>query len=103
RSFLLPTDDTALNYGMRYRLLTVEALYQAGIGEKFDSNIPETVRRFFRGIKRLHILKKLSLTGRLMKQVRSHYEDYPASPDLFETWRVKTLGLIDQVRSSLQN
>ena len=103
RRFLLSTDDTDLNYGMRYRLLTVEDLYQAGIGEKFDSNITENVRRLFRGIKRLHILKKLSLTGRLMKQVRSHYEDYPASPDLFETWRVKTLGLIDQVRSSLQN
>jgi len=88
---------------MRHRLVTEEDLYQAGRSEKFDSNITENVRRVFRGIKRLHILKKLSLTGRLMKQVRSHYDDYPTSPELFGAWRVKTLSLFDQVRSSLQN
>ncbi len=103
RRFLVSTDDTDLNYGMRYRLVTEEDLYRAGRGEEFDFKITEIVRRVFRGIKRFHFLKKLSLAVRLMKQVRSHYEDYPTSPELFEVWQVKTLSLFDQVRSSLQN
>ncbi len=103
RRFLIATDDTDLNYGMKYQLLTQEDIYNAGMGEEFDSNITDTAMRVFRGISKLHFLKKLSLTVKLMKDMRAHYSLYPESPADFDPWRVKTVELIDEARSSLQH
>ena len=102
RRFLIATDDQDLNYGMKYQLLTQEDIYMAGMGEEFDSNITDTARRVFLGISKLHFLKKLSLTVKLMKEVRVHYDTYPETPADFDAWRVKTVSLIDEARSTLQ-
>lgn len=103
RRFLIATDDQDLNYGMKYQLLTQEDIYMAGMGEEFDSNITDTARRVFRGISKLHFLKKLSLTVKMMKDLRAHYDTYPETPADFAAWQQKTVRFIDEARIALQN
>lgn len=102
RRFLISTDDTELNYGMKNKLLTESDILKAGQGEDFDLKITDKARRVFRGIQRPHFLNKLRMTVKLMRHVKSHYEEYPEEPDDFENWRLKTVMLIDQARTKIQ-
>jgi hypothetical protein len=101
RFLLLTSRDEDLNYGMKYRLLTEEDVLKAGLGEDFRLNITETVKRVFRGLKRIRFLNKLRLTVNLMKQVKIHYGNYPETLGDFEGWRVKTEALFREAKSKI--
>jgi len=101
RFLLLTSRDEDLNYGMKYRLLTEEDVLKAGLGEEFRLNITETVKRVFRGLKRIRFLNKLRLTVNLMKQVKVHYGNYPKTSENFEEWQVKTDRLFKEAKSKI--
>jgi len=71
------------------------------MGDEFHLNITETAKRVFRGRKRMGFLKKLRLTVKMMREVRAHYEAYPASPENFEAWRSRTVSLVEQGKKKL--
>jgi len=95
---LIGSSDEDLNYGMRSKLLTEDDVLKAGLGEDFHLNVTETSKRVFRGIKRMGFLNKLRLTVKTMRQVRSHYDNYPKSPEDFEKWRLETESLFKKAR-----
>ena len=99
RMLLLTSRDEDLSYGMKCRLLTEEDVLKAGLGEDFRLNITETAKRVFRGLGRLRFLNKLRLTANLIKQVQSHYRNYPETPENFEGWRIKTEALFKEAKS----
>ncbi len=103
RLFLVACSDDDLNYGMNYKLITEDDVLRAAMGNDFHLNITETAKRVFKGRKRLGFLNKLRLTVNMMREVRAHYEEYPASPEKFETWRLQTLKLIKQGKKKLLN
>jgi hypothetical protein len=76
-------------------------LLKAGMGDDFHLNITETAKRIFRGIRKVGFLNKLRLTVTLMKQMRAHYDTYPASPESFESWRLQTVKLIEDAKGKL--
>ena len=101
RMLLIASNDADLNYGMGCKLLTEDDVLSAGMGDDFHLNISETTRRIFRGIKRLHFLNKLRRTVNMMKQIKSHYKEYPETPEGFEQWRLQTIKLIEHGKNKL--
>ena len=101
RMLLIASSDADLNYGMNCKLITEDDVLKAAMGDEFHLNITETAKRVFRGRKRVGFLNRLRLTVRMMRQVRAHYDDYPETPDNFETWRLQTLKLVDQAKNKL--
>ncbi|MCL2868656.1 MAG: NAD(P)/FAD-dependent oxidoreductase, partial [Candidatus Bathyarchaeota archaeon] len=88
--FLLSCTDDDLNYGMNQKLMTEDDVLKAGMGDDFKLNITETAKRVFKGITRLGFLNKLRLTVTMMKELTTHYNTYPTTPDGFEQWRDQT-------------
>ncbi len=101
RMLLIASSDADLNYGMNCKLITEEDVLKAAMGEEFHLNITETAKRVFRGRKRVGFLGKLNYTVKMMREVRTHYEAYPSSPENFEAWRSKTVGLVEQGKKKL--
>jgi hypothetical protein len=87
---------------MKYGLLKEDDLMAAGYGEEFEINITDVASRVFRGIQRMGLLNNLRLTHSMMKQIKTHYLDYPETPEGFDEWRTKTVSIIDEARSKLQ-
>ena len=102
RRFLIATDNTDINYGMKYGLLKEDDLMKAGYGEEFDINITDIASRVFRSIHRMNLLNNLRLTVSMMKEIKNHYTTYPETPEGFDDWRNKTVSIIDKARSRLQ-
>ena len=102
RRLLIVSRDEELDYGMKYALLTEEDVLKAGLGEDFNLKMTDTVKRVFRGLKRMRFLNKLRLTVNMMKQVRLHYKSYPETPEDFPKWQVKVETLFKQARSKLK-
>lgn len=101
RMFLLKSSDDDLNYGMNCKLLTEDDVLKAGMGDEFHLNITETARRVFRGIKRMRFLNKLRITVNMMRQLQTHYDTYPKTPEKFNEWRLETINLLKNARSRL--
>jgi flavin-dependent dehydrogenase len=101
RLLLIGSNDADLNYGMNCKLITEDDVLKAAMGNEFHLNITETAKRVFRGRKRMGFLKKLSLTVKMMRQVREHYAAYPSSPEGFEGWREQTISLVEQGKKKL--
>lgn len=99
--FLLSCSDDDLNYGMNQKLMTEDDVLKAGMGDEFKLNITETAKRVFRGIRRIGFLNKLHLTVSTMKELRAHYNTYPATPVGFEAWRDQTVDIIAQAKKKL--
>lgn len=103
RMLLLASSDDDLNYGMRCKLLVEEDVLKAGLGEEFRLKMSETARRVFRGIKRVHFLNRLRLTVNFMKQVRTHYRNYPQTSKDFEEWHMKTVKMFEKAKSKVMD
>jgi digeranylgeranylglycerophospholipid reductase len=101
RMLLLSSRDEDLNYGMKYGLLTGEDVLRAGLGEEFRLKVTETVKRVFKGLKRVQYLNMLRLTVNVMKEVKAHYRNYPETPEDFERWRVRTEALFREAGSKI--
>ena len=101
RILLLTSSDEELNYGLKHKLLTEEDILKASLGEEFHLKITETVKRVFKGIKRIGFLNRLRLTVNLMKQVKAHYSTYPETQEKFQQWQMKTKALFKEARSKL--
>jgi len=96
RLLLQQLNDEDLNYGMKYRLITEDDLLKTSMGEDVRLNITEKTRRIFRGVGKLSLLKRLRATVKLIKKMKTLYQNYPASPEGFDEWKKKTQDLIEE-------
>jgi len=96
RLLLQQTKDEDINYGMKYRLITEDDLLRTSMGEDARLNITEKTRRIFRGIGKIPLLKRLRVAVRLMKKMKTLYQNYPVSPEGFVEWKKKTQNLIEE-------
>jgi len=103
RRCLSSIDDKNLDYGMKHNLVSEDDLNRASKGNNAPSNNQRNIIRVVKGLRHPRLLNKLRHTTGLMRQVLTHYENYPTSPENFMKWRGKTINLIDQVRARLHN
>ncbi len=101
RMLLISSSDADLNYGMNCKIVTEDDVLKAAMGDELHLNITETAKRVFRGRKRMGFLRKLKLTVAIMRQIRAHYDNYPSSPEKFETWRLQTVKLVNHGKEKL--
>lgn len=87
RILLQNMDDEELNYGMRFKLLSEEDVLEASLGEDVHFSISEKVRRVFRGVRKLGVLRKLRVAAAAMNEVKAWYRGYPEVAGGFEGWR----------------
>jgi len=102
RRLLIASRDEELDYGMKYALLTEEDVLKAGMGEDFHLKTTDTVKRVFKGLRKMRFLNKLRLTVDMMKQVRVHYKSYPEKPEDFPKWQAKVEALFKEAKSKLK-
>jgi digeranylgeranylglycerophospholipid reductase len=102
RMLLITSNDADLNYGMNCKLLTEDDVLKAGMGDDFHLKITETAKRVFRGLRRVRFLNKLRLTVSMMRQLKTHYDSYPETPENFENWRSRTENLMQQAKNKLE-
>jgi len=98
RIFLQGLTNEELNYGMKYQLITEEDVLKASLGEEIHLNIGETARRIFSGLGRLSFLKSLYVMARTIREVRSLYDKYPSTPDVFPEWRKKVVKVFERAK-----
>ena len=103
RILLLSSRDEDLNYGMSCKILTEDDILRTSLGDEAHLKITETVKRVFRGLKRMSFLNKLRLTVKMMKQVKAHYDRYPESPENFEKWRLETESFFSVARAKVMD
>lgn len=96
RMLLQQLNDEDINYGMKYRLITEDDLLKTSMGEDVRLNVTEKTRRIFRGVGKFSLLKRLRATVKLMKKMKTLYQNYPASPEGFDEWKKKTQDLIEK-------
>jgi len=102
RLFLLyGVGNEEINYGMKYRLITEEDLLKVSEGENLHLNITEKTRRAFRGFGQLSMLMRLRAAAHLLKEMKTHYLNYPASPEDFQKWQKKTHDLVQEAHKRL--
>jgi len=103
RKCLISMDDKYLDYVMKHNLVSEDDLNRASVGNNVPSNIQRNIIRVVKGLRHPRLLNKLRHTAGLMRQVLTHYENYPTSPENFMKWREKTINLNDQVRTRFHN
>jgi hypothetical protein len=103
RRCLNSIEDKYLDYGMKINLVSEDDLNRASEGNNVLSNIQRNIIRVVKGLRHPRLLNKLRHTTGLMRQVLTHYENYPTSPENFMKWRGKTINPIDQVRARLHS
>lgn len=87
RILLQNMGNEELNYGMQYKLLTEEDVLKASLGDDLHVAISEKVRRAFRGLKKLKVLRKLGSAVNSMNEIKAWYRKYPTLPKDFEKWK----------------
>jgi geranylgeranyl reductase family protein len=101
RMLLLSSDDEDLNYGMKHELLKEQDILKAGLGEEFRFKITDSAKRVFKGLRKLRFLNKLRLTVNLMKQIKTHYIDYPETIEEYDPWKKAADTLFNDAKSKL--
>ena len=96
RIFLQGLTNEELNYGMKYQLITEEDVLKASLGEKIHLNIGEATRRIFSGLGRLGFLRSLYVMARTIREVRSLYDKYPSTPEVFPEWRKNIVEVFER-------
>ena len=98
RIFLQKLTDDEIEYGMSKKLIGEEDLARVSEGESISLSALDKLSRALRALGRPGFLRRLSRTLKLMKEVRQHYEAYPASPDRFKSWEEKARALFEEAR-----
>ncbi|PVX23945.1 MAG: geranylgeranyl hydrogenase [Candidatus Bathyarchaeum sp.] len=98
RMLLQRLSNKEMNYGMSHHLITDDDLLKASMGEDLKLNITEKTGRLFKGLGCLSLLKKLNTTAKLMKEIKTLYRNYPASPDGLGVWEKKVQTVVESAK-----
>lgn len=102
RMFLLQSvTNEDINYGMKYNLITEDDLFKVSQGENLNLNITEKTRRAFRGFGKISMLRRLRNAAHLLRELKTLYLNYPASPEDFEDWKMRTHNIMREAKRRL--
>ena len=102
RILLQEMGDEDLNYGMQQKLLTEEDVLNASLGRDIHFTISDKVRRVFRGIKKLNVIRKLKNAANSMFEIKAWYKNYPALPTEFTEWHTRAEKIIQKAIAQLE-
>jgi len=102
RLFLLKSiGNEEINYGMKYKLITEDDLLKVSEGQNLRLRISDKTRRAFYGFGKLSMLRRLRDAANLLKKMKTHYTNYPRSPEDFDKWLEQTRSLMTEANTRL--
>jgi geranylgeranyl reductase family protein len=102
RLFLLKSvGNEEINYGMKYKLITEDDLLRVSEGQNLKLRISDKTRRAFYGLGKVPMLRRLAYAANTLKKMKTHYMEYPSSPDGFDNWLKQTQILMDEAKLRL--
>jgi digeranylgeranylglycerophospholipid reductase len=99
RMLLQTLTNDELNYGLKNRIVTEEDILKTSMGAELKLNTSEKVRRVFRGIGRISLLKRLNFVAKKMREIKSLYQSYPRSLKELAAWQKKVESIYGEVKS----
>ena len=99
RMLLQRLSNKEMNYGMKHSLITDDDLLKTSMGEDLKLNITEKTGRLFKGLGSLSLIKKLNVTAKIMKDIKTLYRNYPSSPEGLGEWEEKVQLLVDKAKN----
>jgi len=90
-----------INYGMKYKIITEDDVLKVSEGQNLRLRISDKTRRVFYGLGKLSMLRRLRDAANLLKTMKTHYMNYPGSPEGFEKWRSQTRMLMKKAKTRL--
>lgn len=102
RMFLQGLSNEDFNYAMKYRLVTEDDILKASINGEARLNITEVAVRFFRGIRKLSLLNRLQDAAKMMKKIKTLYQNYPTSPKGFNKWSMGVQDLFKETELKIK-
>jgi len=102
RLFLMKSvGNEEINYGMRYKLITEDDLFKVSDGQDLRLRISDKTRRAFYGFGKLSMLRRLRDAASLLKRMKTHYLNYPDSPEGFDKWLKRTHAMMAEANERL--
>ncbi|MGV9169959.1 MAG: geranylgeranyl reductase family protein [Promethearchaeia archaeon] len=94
RKLLENVTDEEMDFGFKKRLLTAEDLMSANRGEGFSIGIVDKMKRLFRGISKIGLLRRIQKAASLMRQIEKVYSMYPGHPEDLEEWKTQITEIL---------
>ncbi|MGM0686170.1 MAG: hypothetical protein ACQET3_04315 [Promethearchaeati archaeon] len=66
----------------------------ANRGEGFSIGIVDKMKRLFRGISKIGLLRRIQKAASLMKQIEKVYSMYPGHPEDLEEWKTQITEIL---------
>jgi geranylgeranyl reductase family protein len=98
RILLQTLTNEELNYGLKNRIVTEEDILRTSIGAELKLNTSEKVRRLFRGIGKISLLKRLNFIAKKMREMKGLYKSYPRSLKELTSWQKKVESIYSEVK-----
>ncbi|WXG42637.1 MAG: NAD(P)/FAD-dependent oxidoreductase [Promethearchaeati archaeon SRVP18_Atabeyarchaeia-1] len=98
RILLQTLTNEELNYGLKNRIVTEEDILKTSMGAELKLNTSEKVRRVFRGIGKISLLKRLNAVAKKMRETKTLYKSYPRNLKELGTWQKKVEAIYDEVK-----
>jgi flavin-dependent dehydrogenase len=99
RILLQTLTNEELNYGLKNRIVTEEDILKTSMGAELKLNTGEKVRRVFRGIGKLSLLKRLNFVAKKMRELKSLYKSYPRSLKELLSWQKQVESVYSEVKA----
>jgi geranylgeranyl reductase family protein len=99
RILLQALTNEELNYGLKNRIVTEDDILKTSMGAELRLNTSEKVRRVFRGIGKISLLKKLNSVAKKMREMKSLYKSYPRELKELASWQKQVEAVYSDVKA----
>lgn len=97
RSFINSLTNEDVNYVMKQGLISEEDVIRANAGERVTLAMPEKMRRVFKGLGKMRLLKKLYATTKNMNEARRLYIEYTSLKE-HPSWKKRSRMFFRRLR-----
>ena len=99
RILLQTLTNEELNYGLKNRIVTEEDILKTSMGAELKLNTSEKMRRVFRGIGKISLLKRLNLVAKKMRELKTLYKSYPRNLRELASWQKQVESVYNEVKA----
>jgi geranylgeranyl reductase family protein len=93
RRLLQEVGNKEFEFVINNRIITTEDLLRANAGEGIQLSATDKAGRFIRGLRKLGLLRRIQKISKAMGEMLRLYQDFPNSPENFETWRAEVVKI----------
>lgn len=93
RRLLQEVGNEEFEFVINNRIITTEDLLRANAGEGIQLSATDKAGRFFRGLRKLGLLRRIQKVSKAMGLMLKLYQNFPTSPEDFEAWKNEVIQI----------